>query len=148
MVILDDGDLPLQTDHRSHITTELKILTENDTQVETNNTNLVEIQGILDVMSSSLINDGDNLLIYCDNEATMKIFHHSFTAKKTVLKYNKAQAALWSLRDSRNLTVELRWIKGHADVYGNVQADQLAKEAAKNASIILGHLKNKSMQTC
>ncbi len=117
-----------------HMNTELKQYTENNSLDETHNLNLMECQGILDVINHTDIKTSDHIVIYTDSETSMKIFHGALKSKMAKKKYRNMKLALNQAANHKNLTVNVRWIKAHVGIFGNTQADRLAK-SANNESI-------------
>lgn len=72
------------------------------------------------------------LILHSDSELTVRILQGRYKAK--------ANPDIWELirrtRDSRQLTLEPVWVRGHAGDPGNELADQLSKLGARNAQSV------------
>ncbi|KAJ8977319.1 hypothetical protein NQ317_009337 [Molorchus minor] len=71
-------------------------------------------------------------IIYSDRQAAIKSIASKMTRSKVALSCREALSWI------RGCRVELRWVPGHRNVKGNVEADRLAKQAAEsNGAVVI-----------
>ncbi|KAJ8975982.1 hypothetical protein NQ317_016228 [Molorchus minor] len=73
-----------------------------------------------------------DVIIYSDSQAAIKSIASKMTRSKVALSCREALSWI------RGCRVELRWVPGHRNVKGNVEADRLAKQAAEsNGAVVI-----------
>lgn len=121
-----------------HISTELQPYTQHNKQSECLNLVLVEMMAIVMALKQDYIQPNSKLIIYTDSEVTIKAYNNFGMSEETRAKYMKMLDLLNKTIQSKYLQVDIRWIKGHANIFGNSQADTIAKKNANKVLKTLG----------
>ncbi|KAJ8973041.1 hypothetical protein NQ317_017987 [Molorchus minor] len=85
----------------------------------------------LDIRKAYKLTEGEidsppgDVIIYSDSQAAIKSIASKMTRSKVALSCREALSWI------RGCRVELRWVPGHRNVKGNVEADRLAKQATR-----------------
>jgi len=121
-----------------HVNTDVKQFTEHGLQKETLNLPILEMQAIIDGLNSPYIQVNDNVIVYTDSEIALKAYYGVGMKPITILKYAKMLKQIRKTKANKHLKLEIRWIKGHSKIFGNNEADILAKRASKKAFKLMG----------
>jgi ribonuclease HI len=99
-------------------------------------TNRTELAAIYAAISSSNFNR--DLVIFTDSQCSIDMINNFYNKNKGVkTKYKILLDEISQLIDDRYENTILSKVKGHSNIYGNIRADYLAKNAPENIYFLL-----------
>ena len=127
-----------------------KVLTEQlkfkqDDRCTNNQAEQLAIVKALEAIETQQVkqNEHRTAVIYTDSRITLDAIRSAKSHNHLVEEIRKRAVTLYK----RNWTIEFKWVKAHAGIYGNEIADRLAKEATQNYYVTYSRTPKSAIKT-